>query len=517
MSIISPFPQNSNIKIYRGIPWGDDYKDIRKFSSPSQRDTFLASKEAGEWNNCSVVKGGERIKLTGQYNDYITCNYMSFTTAFPTVTSERTYYCFIKSVDYVNINTFEITYVIDWIQTFLFEFEIGECFVEREHVNDDSFGIHTVPEDVDTGEMIIWNQYNWTYGKGTMIQYIAGDKIESTEVDGIYGGAKAQAFPATADGRAALNAILENFNDSPERVLNIVMIPLSMVDTSHNAPAKFSQPVTIPRPGLTFSFGGKIYTAKNNKLACYPYTMITVDNYGNQIEQYHFEDFTLTGSGASFTVEGQPIPKPAMMCYPTSYKGKVTSEENAVFYDNFPLCSWINDSYQQWLAERGNALFVSTGASLAVNSVSTAANIAGGNYLGAIGGIGGITGQIAGLQQEVNYHKLHSNQIQGTNGNGGLNFVKGNVGFRGIVFMIKPEAAERIDKYFTRYGYRVDEAKKPNITGRQYFNYVKCAIVEVSGNVSVDAHDAMANALLNGVTFWHTNNMTNEYDSNPIV
>ena len=36
-----------------------------------------------------------------------------------------------------------------------FDITFKQCFVEREHVNDDTFGKHTVPEGLEYGEYIV--------------------------------------------------------------------------------------------------------------------------------------------------------------------------------------------------------------------------------------------------------------------------------------------------------------------------------------------------------------------------
>lgn len=42
----------------------------------------------------------------------------------------------------------------DVFQTWQFDFIYKRSFVEREHVNDDTIGLHTIPEGIETGEYI---------------------------------------------------------------------------------------------------------------------------------------------------------------------------------------------------------------------------------------------------------------------------------------------------------------------------------------------------------------------------
>ena len=58
-------------------------------------------------------------------------------------------------MEYVNENATRITFETDVYQTYMFDLVKKQCFVEREHVNDDTIGINTTHEGIDTGEFIV--------------------------------------------------------------------------------------------------------------------------------------------------------------------------------------------------------------------------------------------------------------------------------------------------------------------------------------------------------------------------
>jgi hypothetical protein len=90
---------------------------------------------------------------------------------------------------------------------------------------------------------------------------------------------------------------------------------------------------------------------------------------------------------------------------------------------------------------------------------------------------------------------------------------------------IKSEYAQRIDQYFSRYGYKTNLLKTPNQTGRRYWNYVQIADNEdiVKSNnqaISVPAKsaDTINSIYRKGVTIWHDHaNIGNYSLSNTIV
>ena len=57
-------------------------------------------------------------------------------------------------MEYVNENWTRIFFETDVFQTWQFQIDYKQSFVEREHVNDDTIGLHTIPENVETGEYV---------------------------------------------------------------------------------------------------------------------------------------------------------------------------------------------------------------------------------------------------------------------------------------------------------------------------------------------------------------------------
>ena len=64
-------------------------------------------------------------------------------------------FVFIINADYVSENSTRIYYDTDVFQTHQFNIVYRKTFVEREHVSNDSIGLHTIPENVELGEYII--------------------------------------------------------------------------------------------------------------------------------------------------------------------------------------------------------------------------------------------------------------------------------------------------------------------------------------------------------------------------
>ena len=134
------------------VPLDDTYNHTIKFASLSAQQTYFSSAGVvkytlNEQSYQRVERGKMRVEIKAE--DLYDCDYLSFqNTSF----GNKWFYAFITGVEYVNNVTSEITFEIDVMQTYLFDITVGECFVEREHVVDDSIGANTIAEPVDCPE-----------------------------------------------------------------------------------------------------------------------------------------------------------------------------------------------------------------------------------------------------------------------------------------------------------------------------------------------------------------------------
>ena len=74
-----------------------------------------------------------------------------------------------------------------------------------------------------------------------------------------------------------------------------------------------------------------------------------------------------------------------------------------------------------------------------------------------------------------------------------------------IKFRAKKEYLEQIDDFFTRFGYKINRVKVPNITGRRNFNYVEIGQSDEIGigDVPHKYMEQINQTARKGVTIWH--------------
>ena len=92
---------------------------------------------------------------------------------------------------------------------------------------------------------------------------------------------------------------------------------------------------------------------------------------------------------------------------------------------------------------------------------------------------------------------------------GNARFQADLAGYYSCNMVIRAGWARRIDDFFDMYGYQTDRLKKPNMTGRASWNYVKCQNSCNHGNVPAPDMAKINRIMDNGLTIWHTSDVGN--------
>ena len=118
---------------------------------------------------------------------------------------------------------------------------------------------------------------------------------------------------------------------------------------------------------------------------------------------------------------------------------------------------------------------------------------------------------IANQLSSVVTHLTLPDQANNTQGNSAMVAV----GIKDFAFMhmhIRPEFAEIIDEYWNVYGYPCHRVKKPNISSRRHWNYVKTIGVNITGSIPANDMVKIKSVYDNGVTFWRNGSEVGHYE-----
>lgn len=550
-------------------PLESDYKNQLTFSSRQAQTTYFTSTVVKSYDNNTYIRKDGGVKIDCNAEEIRTCNYLFYrNTGF----DNRIYYCFITSIEYLSENSTLVRFETDCFQTWYFDLVYKPCFVEREHVSDDTAGLHTVPEGLETGEYQIIDlrnspmfesaspstdfficfcvsDYPNNAGAGTSMTSING---ENQTVGGVFTGLHFFAVRTLAAARNVITVYNESGETLADAIKNIFMIPRCLVNINMSTGSLETggNPTTISSSSVaqgvslypiydSYTSGeyqlqqpsvlAGNYTPKNNKLYTFPFSYFYVTNKAGEDVVFHWEDFPIVNlnnnRARTCTYKKAMVGSASISAklYFTNYKNYGEGSDYGtrlynygVNYAKVPICAWTTDYYTNWLTQNGVNMTASVATSVASGAVS------GGLYGGAIGAVVG--GATSGLMAVIgNLAKVHEASVIPNQAKGDLN--TGDVMFgytrNAISFYemsIRPEYARIIDDFFTMYGYKVNIVKTPSITGRRYWNYVKTIDCNIEGDVPQEDLLTVRNIFNKGCTFWHdATNMYNYNLTNSIV
>lgn len=549
-------------RLIKSIDFGPDYEHVVLFNTPDEQYQYFAAKEGKSFARHSynrITQG--RIKLNVGIGDVTGYSYLMFRNAEH---DTRWWYAFVDTIEYVGEQCVEVRYSIDVMQSYMFSYDLGECFVEREHSVTDAIGENLVPEDVDLGPYVYGSSVSPvvsderesnTAGELTMndlclvLVYnpamfdidlaLAGftDVFSENIFSGVYQGVRFAVLDMFANSSFTVGNI-----ENADKIMALVntatfggficafMFPRMFIPSD-----KFkSEPMfdntryhmTLTRPS---TFSG--YTPKNNKMYTSPFIMANLSNHRGSNKDFAFElcgnisDDTVVSSTMGFAVEGNLSATPSVMAYPLLYLGKSQFIEGAVIIDDYPQATWGADGLTEWMSNNLFRTAIMAGAAGLAGLPAAGASAGLSSYV-AGAGTAYTKAQMAGMAlskaswsypalrgaADAFYAATSSGQ---TYGNVAGDVVFGNATGREITARIKritEDSARRIDKYFTRYGYATRQVKVPNRDSRPYWNYVKCqGTTLVNVEMPSAAADIIRSIYDGGVTFWRPTATIGDY------
>ena len=512
---------NTTIKLYSGVPLDDTYNHTLYFQTLADQTAYFHSgiaKYSIPVNSYQrVEKGKMRIEKTA--DDLYDCNYLAFQN---TNYGNKWFYAFITKVEYVNNVTTEISFEIDSMQTYFFDVRLKQCFVEREHPNTDEIGDNIQPEPVELGEYVtsdyglVKSLTDYAY----IVAIIDENNYGGGQVyDRIYSGAELWAYKSS--DLSALQTKISSYISKPEQIISIYLCPKACIKPDGVAIADGGEQLTDTYEGLKYNitlnsvqqetndFGG--YVPKNKKLYTYPYNYLTIDNAKGQslVLRYEFFD-NLTPVIELTTTITMPV---QIVARPCSYKGLpsydplggyTSSKSESLALDNYPICSWSNDSYAQWVAQKTIPLLLS----------GISRTIGGAMVLGGGGMAVGLANSVMNVISQQYDASIKADICRGNISDGSINVSNSYQNFYKSRTHITKDYAITIDNFFTMFGYAVNRVKIPYRNSRPHWNYVKTKGCVVHGLAPVDDIKKICSIYDNGITFWHNANEVGDYSYN---
>lgn len=143
---------NSKIILVKGINVDKEYTNVLSYS---ESDMLTLCRSEGhliaEASDYSFIRQTGTIMAGFTYAQCLQANYIAFQN--PDY-SNKWFFAWIDDVIYKGDKNTEITFTIDVWSTWFDYWTKKVCFINRQHVNDDTIGLHTIPENLDVGDVV---------------------------------------------------------------------------------------------------------------------------------------------------------------------------------------------------------------------------------------------------------------------------------------------------------------------------------------------------------------------------
>lgn len=566
-------PPNSDVVLCRGVPIESDYKYTLYFDSIATQNNYFFSKAFKQFHNVSYQRERRNyITLEIPATQVYACNYLLFKN---TSYGEKWFFAFVDGVEYVNDNVTDIHYELDMMQTWMFEYTLMQCLVEREHSVTDKIFENTKPENIGYGELMCGVSQNLLSSRGLLGEYacVITSKPYSTGGDDpiklysqfcpVYG------YIGSAED---MNVLVQDFVRSGQQdaVLSVTVANALMAqgaDETH-----FDMPKIVPKEDFKFvcygvtsgiyegeeQFKDRLpngYKPRNKKLFGYPYNQLWVSNNQGTVNEYRYEDFKIDKDGFfHMEVAASGVSSPECVLYPLDYRGVAKYYDHALVLTGYPTVPWIGDTYKAYMAmnrnQIENALYTQAfngvintvsaflGGTMTVNNAADmlqaakadASNAgktvsqttktglrqqATGGIFSAIGtaGTSAVDFMTSAWQVEAKLKDVSNipPNVGGLSGAGSVTNALARFDYSTYYMCVKPEYAEIVDKFFDMFGYNTCTVKVPNTHSRPHWNYVKTVGCEIQGFLPQEAANVIKAVYDRGVTFWKNGDEVGNY------
>lgn len=399
-------------------PIESDQRNQLTFATRAAQETYFKSLPKISLDNFSYQRKDSYIRVDHHIDEIMGYNYVMYQNKNY---SNRWFYAFITRMEYVSDKCTNVYIKTDVYQTWAMDITAKACYVEREHVNDDTVGAHTIPEGLDTGEYIC-NGIDKVYyakrdywsttppvGSGAVMVCIQLTTLKLTKdgvttepsnppvrsvINGVPQGTYIVGIPYNKNAMAAIYTLTGAYDGAgrSDAIVSMFLCPKDVctwtqlsgtgiwnggyyykADDSDTAGA--STLTTITMPSTLDS-----YTPKNNKLKVAPYNYFHITNNAGSDIEYYYEDFD--NNTPHFIITGSIEQGGSVNFNPQNSK-RSSAETDRFITDGYsegvmgaklPQLSWQSDYYLNWEAQNGKNLAIQSG----LGAVGMAVNLGGG-------------------------------------------------------------------------------------------------------------------------------------------
>lgn len=517
---------DSRIRLIKNAVKLNDHNQLTFNSLNEQTNYYLSNPNYLEDTNLSyirtngVIRVGTNENIT--YEDLLGYNYVMYQN---THYDNKWFYAYITKVEYKNDGCTELSIETDVFQTWMFEIIYLTSFIEREHVDDDTIGKHTVPENIEHGEYVVS-----AFEKNTDLNDTAYIICATTDTAGnrttyetLIGNTPFRGYVIACPNSGTLSSYLQAYQTAPDYSQNIYAVysvpSFSIANAIYRTGTNYVEAIPANEKLISIQKQTTLdgYAPINHKVLAFPYNYLLVSNNNGQSNVMKYERFGKPDV-CEFNLVSVATVGGDTKLIPVYYDKLSYNEQESLIAGKWPTLSWSQDMFTNWISQ--NAVNIGIGqASSALSIIGGTALLATGAGAGAgaslIGtGILGIGSSMAQFYQ----HQFDPVSFKGNVNAGSINVENERNGFFFYKMTIKNEYAKIIDNFFEVYGYKVNRIGSPHIHVRTNWDYCKTIDVHFNGNIPEEDMQKLRDLFNSGCTFWHNPATFMNYTlSNPII
>lgn len=507
---------NGDLILFKDVPFDPNYENTMYFQTLADQNTYFGGRTYLSFTHLSYTRRSRGlIRVQVPISTAYQYSYMRYRN---TEFENKWFYAFVTKVEYVNNITTDIYFDIDLIQTWYFDnagnygYVFEQCLIEREHVSirEDALGTYgQIPENFNVGDYVVSEGYVYNLNPVIVLastltldgsgneQDVIGQMYNGRVAWGsYYSGVEYYLFDPYVQAEIDnLNAILEYLSRN-NKIDAVISIFMGAREVWLGSPA--FQTITAHR-GTDLDG----YTVYNKKLLRYPYNFLQVSNLMGEKTDLRFEFSDVANNDITLERYGNQTTRPAVITYPSNYRGLASDFENIVTTECFPQCSYNNDTFKAWLAQNQGTLIAQGVANIAAIGMGAIT----GNTSPAVSGVLGLASMIG-----TAYDKSTLPATNHGNSNGDVMFQAGLCGIGVYRMSVRHEIAKEFDMFLDMYGYAVNRVGTPLRMTRPCWTYLKTKGCQVAGELPAEDKKAIEAIYDKGIRFWRTTATFGVYD-----
>lgn len=434
------------------VPFDNSYRHTMTFPTREAQTAYFSSvcTQALERDTYTYIRPNNSIRVPFNAEQLYTYDYVMYQNANY---GNKWFYAFIVDVNYINENTTELVLELDVMQTWYFDYQLVQGFVEREHVDDDTVGAHLNPEPNMDLEYIYQTFVEETYedrqyyivmlvtaqphaiaSGGGNITYTGSDAVSGGLYQNQFNACKVLLYKGWEDNGVELfKSDIRAYNESgsAEAIVDVYCAPVNSIDANYLEPTRwpaeaspsftlrdncppYVQNLLVTRP---MDLNG--YVPRNKKLLTFPYCYLELGDFTGRTEQLRWEFFNLDNGRAVLKESLCGVSDCQGYITPINYNG-ATNEDGKSYkpftFDFTNKISWIYSTYQNWIAQNSvvnqlailgsaGSMLAGAGAGLGAASEVLGAGLASARNLSQLSGINSAAGQGLLARNNAQYAK----------------------------------------------------------------------------------------------------------------